>query len=197
MQIKYMISLSSPAKEKTINFCNSKADSTQLWQRNCLSKTVQYYVELVRNLVAHGDAREGKWTGNWRMEWVASTLTPPPNVVYPALLKLMRTHRLPAADWTDPPTDLNGLVRFGGKTKSGFCACAITFRTSYNSSTNPLSQSCTAIIMVIETTQSHKSCRVLDKNNDTFRYMYECACYLRYDSFALCWIRPYGTVRMR
>ena len=47
------------------------------------------------------------------MEWVASTLTPPPNMVYPALLKLMRTPRLPAVDWTDAPTDLNGLVRFG------------------------------------------------------------------------------------
>jgi len=31
-------------------------------------------VELVRNLVAHRDAREGKRRGNWRMEWVASTL---------------------------------------------------------------------------------------------------------------------------
>ena len=70
-------------------------------------------VELVRNLVAHGDAREGKWRGNWRMEWVASTLTPRPNVVYLALLKLMRTPRLPAVDCTDAPTDLNGLVRFG------------------------------------------------------------------------------------
>ena len=69
--------------------------------------------KLVRNQVAHGDAREGKWRGNWRMEWVASTLTPPPNVVYPALLKLMRTPRLPAVDWTDAPTDLNGLVRSG------------------------------------------------------------------------------------
>ena len=72
-----------------------------------------WVIELVRNLVAHGDAREGKWRGNWRMEWVASTLTPPPNVVYPALLKLMRTPRLPAVDWTDAPTDLNELVRFG------------------------------------------------------------------------------------
>ena len=72
-----------------------------------------YILELVRNLVAHGDAREGKWRGNWRMEWVASTLTPPPNVVCPALLKLMRTTRLPAVDWTDASTDLNGLVRFG------------------------------------------------------------------------------------
>jgi hypothetical protein len=26
------------------------------------------------NLIAHGDARQGKWRGNWRMEWVASTL---------------------------------------------------------------------------------------------------------------------------
>ena len=32
---------------------------------------------------------------------------------YPALLKLMRTPRLPAVDWTDAPADLNGLVRFG------------------------------------------------------------------------------------
>jgi len=64
------------------------------------------------NLVAHGDAWEGKWKGNWQMEWVASTLTPPPNVVYPALLKLMRTPRLPAVDWIDAPTNLNGLVRF-------------------------------------------------------------------------------------
>ena len=70
-------------------------------------------VELVRNLVAQGDSQEGKWRGNWQMEWVASTLMPPPNMVYPALLKLMRTPRLPAVDWTDTPTDLNGLVRFG------------------------------------------------------------------------------------
>ena len=46
------------------------------------------------------------------MERVASTLTPSPNVVYPALLKLMLTPRLPAFDCTDAPTDLNGLLRF-------------------------------------------------------------------------------------
>ena len=74
---------------------------------------VAQLVELFRNLVAHDDAWEGKWKGNWQMECVASTHTPPPNVVYPALLKLMRTPRLPAVDWTEAPTDLNGLVRFG------------------------------------------------------------------------------------
>jgi hypothetical protein len=33
-------------------------------------------------------------------------------MVYPALLPPMRTPRLPVVDWTDGPTDLNGLVRF-------------------------------------------------------------------------------------
>ena len=33
-------------------------------------------------------------------------------MVYPALLPLMRTPRLPAVDWTDSPADLNELVRF-------------------------------------------------------------------------------------
>jgi hypothetical protein len=42
------------------------------------------------------------------MEWVASTLTLPRNMVYPALLPLMRTPRLPAVG----PVDLNGLVSF-------------------------------------------------------------------------------------
>ena len=37
------------------------------------------------------------------------------DTVYPALLPLMRTPRLPAADWTDTPADINGLVRFSGK----------------------------------------------------------------------------------
>ena len=33
-------------------------------------------------------------------------------MVYPALLPLMRTPRLPAVDWTDSPAGLNGLVCF-------------------------------------------------------------------------------------
>jgi len=62
-------------------------------------------LELVRNLVAQGDAREGKWRGNWRMEWVASTLMPPPNVAYPALLKA-DAHTSAASsrlNWRPPP----------------------------------------------------------------------------------------------
>jgi hypothetical protein len=33
-------------------------------------------------------------------------------MVYPALLPLMRTPRLPVVKWTDPPADLNGFIRF-------------------------------------------------------------------------------------
>ena len=81
------------------------------------SQHVDFCVEFVWNLMAYGEAREGKWRGNWRMEWVASTLTRPRDVVYPALLTLMRTPRLPAVDWTDSLADLNGLVRLGEKRK--------------------------------------------------------------------------------
>jgi hypothetical protein len=78
--------------------------------------------------MAHGDAREGKWRGNWLMEWVASTLhtssehgvsniTTADAHTSAANSRLnWRPHRL---KWTRP---------FRRKTKSGFCACAITFK---------------------------------------------------------------------
>jgi len=65
--------------------------------------------------MAHGDAREEKWRGKRGMEWVASSLALHLNAVYPTLLPLMRTPRLPTADWTDTPADINGLVRFAGR----------------------------------------------------------------------------------
>jgi len=49
---------------------------------------------------------------NWRMEWVANTLHTTSEQVYPALLPLMRTPRLPVVDLTDASADLNGLVHF-------------------------------------------------------------------------------------
>ena len=49
------------------------------------------------------------------MEWVASGPALYQNTFYPALLLLMRTPRLPAADSNDTPADINGLVRFAGR----------------------------------------------------------------------------------
>jgi len=58
-------------------------------------------------MVTHGRGSEGE-----TMEWVGVPFTLPRNMVYPALIPLMRTPRLPVIDWTDAPADLNGLVLF-------------------------------------------------------------------------------------
>ena len=114
-------------------------------------------VDCVWNMRAHGDAREGKWGGNWRMEWAASSLhTTSEHVVSSIttadahtsaassglnwspcrfnplnaefnpifhLLALLGAHHILHVSrirvkWTRP---------FRRKTKSGFCACTITF----------------------------------------------------------------------
>ena len=50
--------------------------------------------------------------GNWRMDGQPVPFTLPRNMVYPALLPLMRTSRLPVIYLHDAPANLNGLVRF-------------------------------------------------------------------------------------
>ena len=80
--------------------------------------------------MALGDARDGKWRGNWRMEWVASTLhTTSERGV--SGITTADAHTSAASSqlnwlplrwfkWTRP---------FRRKTKSDFSACAITFQT--------------------------------------------------------------------
>jgi hypothetical protein len=86
----------------------------------------------------HGWGSEGE-TGEWSGYPVLLTL--PRNMVYPALLPLMRTRRLPVVDWTDPPSPrtFKWTRPFRLKTKSGFCACAITFQTQSTVLFNPQS----------------------------------------------------------
>jgi len=79
--------------------------------------------------VTHGRKREGE-TGEWSGYPVL--FTPPRNMVYPALLPLMLTPRLPVVDWTDAPLRFKWTCPFRRKTKSGFCVCAITFQTQSN-----------------------------------------------------------------
>jgi len=85
-------------------------------------------VESSWNVMAHGDAREGKWRGNWRMEWVASTLhTTSEHGV--SNITTADAHT-PAAssglNWH--PSRFKWTRPFCRKTKSGFYACAITFQ---------------------------------------------------------------------
>jgi len=78
----------------------------------CVPLPAEFAVVSSWNVMAHGEARKGKWreTGEWSGWSVSFTL--PRNFVYPALLPLIRTPRLPVIDWTESVADLNGLVRF-------------------------------------------------------------------------------------
>jgi hypothetical protein len=82
--------------------------------------------------MAHGGAREGKWSGNWRMEWVASTLhtTSEHGVSSITTITTADVHTSAASsrlNWR--PRRFKWTRPFRRKTKSGFCTCAITFQT--------------------------------------------------------------------
>jgi len=68
--------------------------------------------EMWWHTLTHGRGSEGE-TGEWSGQPVPFTL--PRNMVYPTLLPLMRTPRLPVVDWTDAPVDSNGPFRFAEK----------------------------------------------------------------------------------
>jgi hypothetical protein len=59
--------------------------------------------------------REGKWRGNWRIEWVDSTLhTTSEHGV--SSITTTDGHTSAASSWLNwRPADLNGLVRFAGR----------------------------------------------------------------------------------
>jgi hypothetical protein len=79
--------------------------------------------------MAHGDAREGKWRGNWRIEWVASTLhtTSEHGVRSITTADAHTSAASSRLNWRPRRFKLNRPFR--RKTKSAFCACAITFQT--------------------------------------------------------------------
>ena len=106
--------------------------------------------------MAHSDAREGKWRGKWRMEWVASTLhTTSEHGV--SSITIVDAHTSAVSSrlnwctrrfkWTRP---------FRRKTKSDFCACAITFQLA---STNIVRYNC--ILMSTRSSSSLSPCLLL------------------------------------
>ena len=80
------------------------------------------------NVMAHGDAREGKWRGNWRMEWVASTLhtTSEHGVSSITTADAHTSSASSRLNWR--PRRFKWTRPFRRKTKSGFSVCAITFQ---------------------------------------------------------------------
>ena len=66
-------------------------------------------------MIAHGDAREGKWRGNWRMQWEASTLhtTSEHGVSSIATADVHTSAASSRLNWR-PTADLNGLANAVG-----------------------------------------------------------------------------------
>ena len=86
--------------------------------------------------MAHGDAREGKWSGNWRMQWVASILhtTSEHCVSSNTTITTADAHASAVSsrlNWR--PRRFKWTRPFRRKTISGFCACAITFQMDSSS----------------------------------------------------------------
>jgi hypothetical protein len=82
--------------------------------------------------MAHGEAREEKWRGNWRMEWVTSKshMTAEHRLARKVQTLQADVHSSPASsllNWR--PRRFKWTRPFCRKTKSGFCTCAITFQT--------------------------------------------------------------------
>jgi hypothetical protein len=95
--------------------------STVTWK---LTSALQS-VEPSWNVIAHGNAWEGKW-----IEWVASTLhTTLEHSV--SSITTADSHTSAASSWLNwpSPSRFKWTYPFRRKTKSGFCTCAIIFQT--------------------------------------------------------------------
>jgi hypothetical protein len=91
-------------------------------------------VESSWNVMAHGDAREEKWRGNKRMEWVTSKrhVTAEHRLARAVQTLQADVHSSPASSRLNWPPTPRRFRPFHRKTKSGFCECAITFQTHSN-----------------------------------------------------------------
>jgi hypothetical protein len=85
-------------------------------------------VESSWNVMPRGDAWAGKWRGNWRMEWVASTLHTTSEHGVSSITTTDAHTSAASSRLTWRPCRFKWTHPFRRKTKSGFCACAITFQ---------------------------------------------------------------------
>jgi len=91
-----------------------------------VSKSV---VESSWNVMAHGDTRVEKWRGNWRMEWVASSLDTTSEHGVSSITTADAHNSAASSRLNWRPCRFKWTRPFRRKTIYGFCACAITFQT--------------------------------------------------------------------
>ena len=95
-------------------------------------------VESSWNVMAHGDAREGKWNGNWRMEWIASTLHTISEHGASSITTADAETSTASSRLNWRPCRFKWTRPFRREKKSGFCACAITFQKQSTSQISTL-----------------------------------------------------------
>jgi hypothetical protein len=96
---------------------------------SCLHLHGNVLVDCVWNVMAHCDAREEKWRGNKRMEWVISHMNAEHRLARAVQTLQADVHSSPASsrlNWR--PCRFKWTRPFRRKMKSGFHACAITFQ---------------------------------------------------------------------
>ena len=81
------------------------------------------------NVMAHGDAREGKWGGNWGMDWVISTLHTTSEHGVSSIITADAHTSAASSQQNWLHRRCKWIRPFRRKTKSSVCACAMTFRT--------------------------------------------------------------------
>jgi hypothetical protein len=84
-------------------------------------------VESSWNVMAHGDVRVRKWRGNWRMEWVATTLhtTLEHSVSSITTADVHTSAASSRLNWS--PCRFKWTLPFHRKMKSGFCSCTLVY----------------------------------------------------------------------
>jgi len=87
--------------------------------------------------MALGDAREGKWRGNWRMESVASTLHTTSECGVSSITTAHAHTSAASSRLNWRPRRFKWTRQFRRKTISGFCAWTITFQTQSTDAYDP------------------------------------------------------------
>jgi hypothetical protein len=93
-----------------------------------VQRHTQRRVDSSWNMMAHGDELAGKWKGNWRMEWVACTNHTTPEHSVPSITTADAQTSAASRRLNWRPRRFKWTRPFRRKTKSDFCACAITFQ---------------------------------------------------------------------
>jgi hypothetical protein len=101
------------------------------------------------NVMAHGDARKGKWSGNWRMEWVASTLhtTSEHGVSNITTADAHNSAASSRLNWR--PADLNEIVPFADRRKLVSVRVPSHFKRSLPL-VSPIRATCSAYLILLD-----------------------------------------------